>query len=183
MAKIEGELERAIKQVIFDNPELSGLALKKAIRADEDVMAALRRGPELFDNQLNRFIAKVKGEGGTSSTSKANKSEPDLAPHKSERMHSSVSEPTPHRSVKTHISVKKAKAEEPIDMENDPVAKLARLEQEMKVLAKDYRAAEAEGNIEKIARIKKELIAKTKEKKVLDKIVNSEDDFDFSEEY
>ena len=54
-------IESAIKAVINDNPELEGLALKKAIRANADVIAALD-GDQLYDNQLNRFIALQKGE-------------------------------------------------------------------------------------------------------------------------
>jgi hypothetical protein len=61
MAKIAGDLEAAIKRVIDDNPETEGLALKKLIRADEDVLDALE-GDDLYDNQLNRFISLYKGE-------------------------------------------------------------------------------------------------------------------------
>ena len=61
MAKIAGELESAIKRVIDENPDLEGLALKKAIRADEDVIDFLE-GDDLYDNQLNRFISLYKGE-------------------------------------------------------------------------------------------------------------------------
>lgn len=61
MAKIKGELEAAIKRVIASNPELEGLALKKAIKADKSVDDALE-GDTMYDNQLNKFIALVKGE-------------------------------------------------------------------------------------------------------------------------
>jgi hypothetical protein len=61
MAKISGKLESAIKKVINDNPDLEGLALKKKIKADKDVDDALE-GDTLYDNQLNKFIALVKGE-------------------------------------------------------------------------------------------------------------------------
>jgi hypothetical protein len=61
MAKISGRLETAIKKVISDNPDLDGLPLKKKIRADEEVEDALE-GDTLYDNQLNKFIALVKGE-------------------------------------------------------------------------------------------------------------------------
>ena len=61
MAQITGALESAINAVIDSNPELEGLALKKAIRANADVVAALD-GDQLYDNQLNRFIALQKGE-------------------------------------------------------------------------------------------------------------------------
>ena len=61
MAKIAGDLATAIKNVIDDNPELTGLDLKKAIKSDPEVIAALD-GESLFDNQLSRFISLSKGE-------------------------------------------------------------------------------------------------------------------------
>ena len=61
MAKIAGDLATAIKAVIENNPELTGVDLKKAIKSDPEVMAALD-GESLFDNQLTRFISLSKGE-------------------------------------------------------------------------------------------------------------------------
>ena len=61
MAKIAGDLADAIKAVIENNPELTGIDLKKAIKSDPDVVAALD-GESLFDNQLSRFISLSKGE-------------------------------------------------------------------------------------------------------------------------
>jgi hypothetical protein len=61
MAKISGNLKSAIEKVIQDNPDLEGLALKKAIKADKVVEDALE-GDTLYDNQLNKFIALTKGE-------------------------------------------------------------------------------------------------------------------------
>ena len=61
MAKITGKLESAIKSVISKNSDLEGLALKKAIRKDAAVEDALE-GDTMYDNQLNKFIALVKGE-------------------------------------------------------------------------------------------------------------------------
>jgi hypothetical protein len=61
MAKISGDLKNAIEKVIQDNPDLEGLALKKKIKADKIVDDALE-GDTLYDNQLNKFIAAVKGE-------------------------------------------------------------------------------------------------------------------------
>jgi hypothetical protein len=61
MAKISGDLKAAIEDVIDSNPELEGLALKKAIKADSSVQDALA-GDDLYDNQLNRFISLSKGE-------------------------------------------------------------------------------------------------------------------------
>jgi len=61
MAKIQGDLKTAIEKVITDNPEVNGLPLKKLIRADTSVLDALD-GEDLYDNQLNKFIAAQKGE-------------------------------------------------------------------------------------------------------------------------
>jgi hypothetical protein len=61
MAKIQGALKDAIEAVIASNPDLNGLPLKKAIRADQTVLDALD-GDDLYDNQLNKFIASAKGE-------------------------------------------------------------------------------------------------------------------------
>jgi len=60
-AKIKDDLKTAIEKVIADNPDLEGLALKKAIKADATVEDALM-GDTLYDNQLNKFIALTKGE-------------------------------------------------------------------------------------------------------------------------
>lgn len=64
MAKIQGELKVAIEAVIEDNPELDGKELKRAIRKDPDVLDALDldNADELYDNQLNKFIALIRGE-------------------------------------------------------------------------------------------------------------------------
>lgn len=59
MAKISGDLESAIKAVIAANPEIEGLPLKKQIKANPDVIKALD-GDDLYDNQLNKFIANIK---------------------------------------------------------------------------------------------------------------------------
>lgn len=61
MAKIQGELKDSIEAVIAANPDLNGLPLKKVIRADQRVLDALD-GDDLYDNQLNKFIASAKGE-------------------------------------------------------------------------------------------------------------------------
>jgi hypothetical protein len=61
MAKFDIDLKTAIKNVINDNPELTGLDLKKAIKSNPDVIAALK-GEPLYDTQLGRFISLAKGE-------------------------------------------------------------------------------------------------------------------------
>jgi len=61
MAKISGDLKSAIEKVIAASPDLQGLSLKKAIKGDSAVINALD-GEDLYDNQLNKFIALTKGE-------------------------------------------------------------------------------------------------------------------------
>lgn len=61
MAKIAGDLKTSIEKVIKNNPDLETLPLKKAIKADADVQAALG-DQSLYDNQLGKFIAAAKGE-------------------------------------------------------------------------------------------------------------------------
>jgi len=61
MAKITGDLKSAIEKVLANNKDLEGLSLKKAIKGDAAVIDALD-GEDLYDNQLNKFIALTKGE-------------------------------------------------------------------------------------------------------------------------
>ena len=61
MAKIAGDLQSSIEKVIQANPDLENLPLKKAIKADAGVQAALG-DQTLYDNQLSKFIALTKGE-------------------------------------------------------------------------------------------------------------------------
>lgn len=61
MAKIAGDLKSAIEKVIEKNKDAEKKDVRKAIKADDEVVAAL--GDEsLFDNQLNKFIDLVRGE-------------------------------------------------------------------------------------------------------------------------
>lgn len=59
MAMIVGDLDNAIRDVVEANPNLDGLELKRKIRNNDAVVSALA-GDKLHDNQLNRFIAKIK---------------------------------------------------------------------------------------------------------------------------
>jgi len=61
MAKISGDLKTAIEKVIQANTDLDNLPLKKAIKANPEVVKALE-GDTLYDNQLNKFISFVKGD-------------------------------------------------------------------------------------------------------------------------
>ena len=62
MAKIAGDLKVAIEKVIAKNKDGEKKDIRKAIKADDDVQAALGPDDDLFDNQLNKFIDLVKGE-------------------------------------------------------------------------------------------------------------------------
>jgi len=62
MAKIAGDLKVAIEKVIEKNKDSEKKDIRKAIKADDDVQAALGPDDDLFDNQLNKFIDLVKGE-------------------------------------------------------------------------------------------------------------------------
>jgi hypothetical protein len=81
MAKIAGDLAKSIKNVVDSNPELTGLALKKAIKANTAVKTALA-GDELYDNQLNKHIAFLKGEREIGQ--RGRKADPEITARKSE---------------------------------------------------------------------------------------------------
>ena len=61
MAKIAGDLKVAIEKVIQANADAEKKDVRKAIKADDDVQAALGED-DLFDNQLNKFIDLMRGE-------------------------------------------------------------------------------------------------------------------------
>jgi len=61
MAKIAGDLKVAIEKVIEKNKDAEKKDVRKAIKADDEVVAALG-DEDLFDNQLNKFIDLVRGE-------------------------------------------------------------------------------------------------------------------------
>jgi hypothetical protein len=62
MAKIAGDLKIAIEKVIEKNKDGEKKDIRKAIKTDDDVQAALGPDDDLFDNQLNKFIDLVRGE-------------------------------------------------------------------------------------------------------------------------
>ena len=68
LAQIVGDLQAAIEKVIDQNKDAEMKDLRKAIRTDDDVIAALKdleaqdKNSDLAGNQLNRFILKTKGE-------------------------------------------------------------------------------------------------------------------------
>ena len=62
MAKIAGDLKVAIEKVIEKNKDGEKKDIRKAIKTDDGVQAALGPDDDLFDNQLNKFIDLVRGE-------------------------------------------------------------------------------------------------------------------------
>lgn len=62
MAKIAGDLKVAIEKVIEKNKDGEKKDVRKAIKSDDEVIAALGPDDDLFDNQLNKFIDLVRGE-------------------------------------------------------------------------------------------------------------------------
>jgi hypothetical protein len=62
MAKIAGDLKIAIEKVIEKNKDGEKKDIRKAIKTDDKVQAALGPDDDLFDNQLNKFIDLVRGE-------------------------------------------------------------------------------------------------------------------------
>jgi len=62
MAKIAGDLKAAIEKVIEKNKDGEKKDIRKAIKTDDKVQAALGPDDDLFDNQLNKFIDLVRGE-------------------------------------------------------------------------------------------------------------------------
>ena len=62
MAKIAGDLKVAIEKVIQSNKDGEKKDIRKAIKTDDEVQAALGPDDDLFDNQLNKFIDLIRGE-------------------------------------------------------------------------------------------------------------------------
>jgi hypothetical protein len=96
MAKIKGELESAIKNVVNSNPSLEGLPLKKAIKNDPAVISALG-DDDLYDNQLNKFIALVKGSRELGKRGRPSMEKPAMEKPKMEKpvKEPKTSKPTP----------------------------------------------------------------------------------------
>ena len=74
MAKIAGDLKTAIEKVIKANADAEKKDVRKAVKADDEVVAALG-DEDLFDNQLNKFIDLVRGDREVGQ--RGRKSDPD----------------------------------------------------------------------------------------------------------
>jgi hypothetical protein len=113
MAKITGDLASAIKKVVDSNSDLEGLALKKAIKADAAVKSALA-GDELYDNQLNKHIAFLKGEREIGQ--RGRKADPEIAAKRSEEEKAKEAK----RAEKEKARAEKEKAKSPAQKPSSP---------------------------------------------------------------
>jgi hypothetical protein len=194
MAKIAGDLDAAIRKVIEDNPDLEGLPLKKAIKGSEKVKDALDTD-ELYDNQLNKFIALVKGQRelgkkGRKPSEKADepkKEEPKAkkeAPKKETPKKEAPKKEAPKKEKKAggeNLEDDDMEDEEKIEKKaqaaakkggsnltklNRAISQVKELEKEMKEIANDYKKAEGKEKENLLNKLKE----KTKEKKELEKL-------------
>jgi hypothetical protein len=160
MAKIAGDLAKSIKNVVDSNPELTGLALKKAIKADTAVKTALA-GDELYDNQLNKHIAFLKGEREIGQ--RGRKADPEVTARKSEE----EKEKEAKRAEKEAKRAEKERAKSPAQKPSFPTYKKTTTMVDMsgEPSAKDIAKAEKELGIDVPTPTKKEkLSADEKEK-------------------
>jgi hypothetical protein len=194
MAKIAGDLDAAIRKVIEDNPDLEGLPLKKAIKGSEKVKDALDTD-ELYDNQLNKFIALVRGQRelgkkGRKPSEKADepkKEEPKAkkeAPKKEAPKKETPKKEAPKKEKKAggeNLEDDDMEDEEKIEKKaqaaakkggsnltklNRAISQVKELEKEMKEIANDYKKAEGKEKENLLNKLKE----KTKEKKELEKL-------------
>jgi hypothetical protein len=140
MAKITGNLASAIKNVVDSNSDLEGLALKKAIKADPAVKSALA-GDELYDNQLNKHIALLKGERELNQ--RGRKADPEVTTRKSEEEKAKEEKRAEKETKRTEKERAKAPAQKPsspeykktatmVDMSGEPSDKdIAKTEKEL----------------------------------------------------
>jgi hypothetical protein len=184
MAKITGDLKSAIEKVLAANKDLEGLSLKKAIKGDAAVIDALD-GEDLYDNQLNKFIALTKGERTLGQRGrKADPNKPAAAPkaEKSPKI-KVVATKTDKSSKLSDLAPKSVFGgveadEEDIAAEKQAIAaakggkrlgsaaeKLAQVTKEMKALIPAYQAAKG---TPKAAAITAQLKDLTAEKKALE---------------
>jgi hypothetical protein len=181
----EGYQEQGFERVLAANPDLQGLALKKAIKGDSAVINALD-GEDLYDNQLNKFIALSKGERTVGQRGrKADPNKPVAAPkaEKSPKIkitNPKTTAPTSKLADLAPTSVFGGGEEDEEDMaaEKQAVAaakggkrlgsaaeKLAQVTKEMKALIPAYQAAKG---TPKAAAITAQLKDLTAEKKALE---------------
>jgi hypothetical protein len=185
MAKIAGDLKSSIEAVIAANPDLQGLALKKAIKGDSAVINALD-GEDLYDNQLNKFISLSKGErtvGQRGRVADPNRpaptpKEPKVAKTPGEKKIKITTPKSTKLADLAPASVFNGEDEEEVEMDKQALAaakggkrlgsaaeKLAQVTKEMKALIPAYQAAK--GTPEEAA-LTAQLKSLTAEKKALD---------------
>lgn len=184
MAKITGDLKSAIEKVLANNKDLEGLSLKKAIKGDAAVIDALD-GEDLYDNQLNKFIALTKGERTLGQRGrKADPNKPAAAPKAEKSPKIKVVAAKADKSSKLSDLAPKSvfggveADEEDVAAEKQAIAaakggkrlgsaaeKLAQVTKEMKALIPAYQAAKG---TPKAAAITAQLKDLTAEKKALE---------------
>jgi hypothetical protein len=186
MAKIAGDLKSAIEKVIAANTDLEGLSLKKAIKGDSAVIDALD-GEDLYDNQLNKFIALSKGERTVGQRGrKADPNKPAAAPKAEKSPKIKITTPKTAATPTSKLSDLAPKSvfggeeadEEDMAAEKQAIAaakggkrlgsaaeKLAQVTKEMKALIPAYQAAKG---TPKAAIITAQLKDLTAEKKALE---------------
>ena len=184
MAKITGDLKSAIEKVLASNKDLEGLSLKKAIKGDAAVIDALD-GEDLYDNQLNKFIALTKGERTLGQRGrKADPNKPAAAPKAEKSPKIKVVAAKADKSSKLSDLAPKSvfggveADEEDVAAEKQAIAaakggkrlgsaaeKLAQVTKEMKALIPAYQAAKG---TPKAAAITAQLKDLTAEKKALE---------------
>jgi hypothetical protein len=172
MAKISGDLKSSIEAVIAANPDLQGLALKKAIKSDDNVINALA-GDNLYDNQLNRFISLTKGERQNQPKDRPTNPNKTATPPKEKSPKLKI---TPSKSPSTldlddedmEMEKQATKAAKGNKRLGTNAEKLANITSEMKSLAKEYQSAKG---TDKEAEVVSKLKSLTAEKKALEKKV------------
>lgn len=183
MAKIAGDLKTAIEKVIAANTDLEGLSLKKAIKGDSAVIDALD-GEDLYDNQLNKFIALSKGERTVGQRGrKADPNKPAAAPKAEKSLKIKIATPKTTAAPTSKLSDLAPKSvfggeeadEEDIAAEKQAIAaakggkrlgsaaeKLAQVTKEMKALIPAYQAAKGTPEAAAITAQLKDLTAEKK---------------------
>jgi hypothetical protein len=175
MAKIAGDLAKSIKNVVDSNPELTGLALKKAIKANTAVKTALA-GDELYDNQLNKHIAFLKGEREIGQ--RGRKADPEITARKSEEEKAKEAKRAEKEKARAEKERAKAPAQKPsfptykktttmVDMSGEPLAKDEPLDKDIPKTDKELKKLGID-----IPKVEKSKTLSAEEKNRLDKITN-----------
>jgi len=119
MAKIAGDLKVAIEKVIEKNKDAEKKDVRKAIKADDEVVAALG-DEDLFDNQLNKFIDLVRGEREVGQRGRKASEEPKEKKEKGTRGRPKSATPTTPKKKEPKFSTSKLNKSYTTDDEDGP---------------------------------------------------------------